>query len=150
MDARLRPFKLAAPRVREAAIQDQIIDYLRAEQARGRVVWIMRLNSGAKNTGGRWIANYRVFLPGIVGSVSKGMPDILVLLPDGKLAMLEVKADGGNITEEQLHILQISRDRNCIAQIVRRWEDVRDALFGGGGCVNMVAPDSCDQQLSGT
>lgn len=121
--------KLTPFRPSESQLQGQILEYLAHEQVRGRVVWFARINGGAVKSGNRWIVNYRLYMtPGKL-PISKGMADIIALLPGGKLALLEVKRPGERTTDEQLALLEASRDAGALAYVVRHWEDVRSVLF---------------------
>lgn len=122
-------FKLTAVCPKEAALQRQIIAYLRAQQARGRIVWFGRFNGGAVKVGKRWIVNYRSYLPQAEPS-SAGVSDLLVLLPGGQLAALEVKRPGESATDEQIEFLNAVRNGGGIAAVVRGFEDVPSVLFG--------------------
>ena len=113
----------------ESALQSQILEYLAHEQARGRVIWFARINGGAVKSGARWIVNYRLYLPG-QAAISKGMPDIIVMLPGGRTALLEVKRPGERPTDEQLALIEATRAADGLAFVVRHWEDVRSVLWG--------------------
>lgn len=120
--------KLTPFQPRESQLQGQILEYLAHEQARGRVVWFCRINGGAARAGNRWIVNYRLYMPGMP-AISKGMPDIIAMLPGGKVALLEVKRPGEKPTNEQLALIRASREADGLAFVVRHWEDVRSVLF---------------------
>lgn len=124
-------YRLKAPKAKEHARQDQIIDYLRALQARGRVVWIARINSGGKlireGGGRRFIRFYQSWLPGALPA-SKGVADILVMLPGGRLMALEVKQPGEKPTPEQRRFLAAVEAGGGLAAVVYGWEDVRTLL----------------------
>lgn len=122
-----RPLKLAAPRVRESAVQGQIIDYLRAEQARGRVVWACRVNGGVVTRGKRRVANYRLYSRGAAPATA-GYPDLHGMLPGGTYFCVEVKAPGERPTPEQAAFLAAVRAGGGIAVVAFGWEDVRVVL----------------------
>jgi hypothetical protein len=122
-----RPFKLAAPRVREAAIQGQIIDYLRAEQLRRRVAWFARVNGGLASYGKWRVANYRLYLRGMEPA-GKGLADLVGQTAAGTCFCFEVKAPGERPTPEQAAFLAAVRAGGGIALVAFGWEDVRDAL----------------------
>lgn len=125
----IKPFRLAAVCPQEAALQRQIIAYLRAQQTRGRIVWFCRINGGAVKVGKRWIANYRSYLPHTEPS-SAGVSDLLVLLPGGQLAALEVKRPGERATDEQIAFQAAVRAGGGIAAVVHGFEDLPSVLFG--------------------
>ena len=54
------PFRLHPGTLQEGDIQAQIIDYLRHEQARDRVIWFERSNGGGGRVGARWVWFYRL------------------------------------------------------------------------------------------
>lgn len=129
-----RPFRLAAPRVLESDLQAQIIDYLRVEQARGRIGWFCRVNGGAVKAGADYVKFYKLHVPGHAGR-SKGKADIEGLLGNcseypGRYFALEVKRPGGKPTKEQLEFLDATRAVGGIAAVVRSFEDAKSVLFG--------------------
>ena len=95
-----KPFKLTAPRALESDRQAQIIDWLRIEQAQGRVSWFCRVNGGAVMAGKRFVRFYSLHLKGIAPA-SKGYADIHGMLPGGRYFALEVKQPGERATPEQ-------------------------------------------------
>jgi len=85
------PFRLTPVNPLEQDIQGQIIDYLRIEQARGRVVWFERSNGGGmKNPSGRVLRFYFLYLRGKIPR-SKGKADLSGMLMGGQFFALEVK-----------------------------------------------------------
>ena len=123
-----KPFRLTAPRILESDRQSQIIDWLRVEQAAGRVSWFARVNSGAIKAGARWIVNYRLYLRGITEPRSKGYADLHGMLSDGRYFALEVKQPGEKATEEQLCFLMSVVAAGGIADVVTGFEDVEKVL----------------------
>ena len=123
-----RPFRLTAPRILESDRQSQIIDWLRVEQAAGRVSWFARVNSGAVKAGARWIVNYRLYLRGNVNPRSKGYADLHGMLPDGRYFAFEVKQPGEKATPEQLVFIASVIAAGGIADVVYGFEDVEQAL----------------------
>ncbi|MBK8184861.1 MAG: hypothetical protein IPK63_19045 [Candidatus Competibacteraceae bacterium] len=87
------PFRLTPVNPLEQDIQGQIIDYLRVEQARGRVVWFERSRrvvwfersngGGMKNPSGRVLRFYWLYLRGKIPR-SKGKSDLSGMLMGGK------------------------------------------------------------------
>ena len=124
-----KAFRLKSPEPMESGIQATIIDYLRAEQARGRVVWFARNNGGGTfDRTGRWLWFYRLFLPGLKPA-SKSMSDIHGMLKGGRYFALECKRTGEKATASQQYFLAAVRAGGGIAAVVRGYEDVRNLLF---------------------
>lgn len=67
----------------ESDRQSQIIDWLRVEQAAGRVSWFCRVNGGGVKTTGQFIRFYALYLLGIE-KLSKGYADIHGMLSGGR------------------------------------------------------------------
>lgn len=123
-------FKLTAPpALKEHDLQGQIMDYLKLQQARGRVVWYCRVNSGSVKAGMRWVRFYLLYLAGRAYT-TRGKGDIEGMLPGGRYFTLEVKRPGEKATPEQLDFLAAVRDGGGIAAVVRGYEDVPSLLFG--------------------
>ena len=122
-----RPFRLAAPMPKESDLQAQIVDYLRAQQARGRIVWFARCNGGtvlSVRQGRRsYTRFYALYLRG-AEPASKGMADLHGMFPDGRYFALEVKRPGEKPTPEQLAFLAAVRENGGIAAVVHGFEDV--------------------------
>lgn len=110
-------------------MQAQILDYLRLQQARGRVIWYCRVNSGSVKSGMRWIRFYLLYLAG-KAYTTRGKGDIEGMLQGGRYFALEVKKPGEKATPEQLDFLAAVRDGGGIAAVVRGYEDVPNLLFG--------------------
>ena len=116
----------------EQDIQGQIIDYLRIEQARGRVVWFERSNGGGmKDKTGRLVLFYWLYLRGKIPR-SKGKSDLSGMLAGGRFFALEVKRRDEKPTKEQLDYLAAVRDGGGIAAVVRSFSDAKNVLFGDG------------------
>jgi len=123
-------FRLTAPPApKEHDLQGQILDYLRLQQARGRVIWYCRVNSGSVKAGMRWVRFYLLYLAGRAYT-TRGKGDIEGMLPGGRYFALEVKKPGEKATPEQLDFLAAVRDGGGIAAVVRGYEDVPSLLFG--------------------
>jgi hypothetical protein len=58
----------------------------------------------------------------------KGLPDILVVMPTGKLLGIEVKSATGKPSPDQLACQQVFRETNAEYLIVRSSEEVNDYL----------------------
>lgn len=125
-------FRLTAVNPLEQDIQGQIIDYLRIEQARGRVVWFERSNGGGmKDKTGRVLRFYFLYLRGKIPR-SKGKADLSGMLMGGQFFALEVKRHNEKPTKEQLEYLAAVRDGGGIAAVVRSFNDAKNFLFGDG------------------
>ena len=97
----------------EDAVLSQIIEYLRHEQARGRVVWF-----------------YRLYLLG-KKPVSKGKADLTGMLDGGRFFALEVKRPKrGRASSDQREYLAVVASGGGIAATVRSFQDAKLALFG--------------------
>jgi hypothetical protein len=124
-------FRLKAPAATEGQIQAAILDWLRVEQAQGRVVWFARLNGGGmKDRTGRWLAFYRLYLKGRMER-SKGMADVHGMLAGGRYFALEVKRPGEIPTPEQADFLSVVRDGGGIGEVVRDFDEVQRVLRSG-------------------
>ena len=121
-------FRLSAPRALESDIQTQIVDYLRAQQARGRIVWFCRVNGGLAQYGRQRIRNYSLHLRGVEPS-GKGYADLHGMLPDGRYFALEIKRPGEKATPEQQAFLAAVQAGGGIAAVVRGFEDVANVLW---------------------
>lgn len=125
-------FKLAPANPLEQDIQGQIIDYLRIEQARGRVVWFERSNGGGmKDKTGRVLRFYLLYLRGKIPR-SKGKADLSGMLAGGKFFALEVKRGNEKPTKDQIEYLAAVREGGGIAAVVRSFNDAKNVLFADG------------------
>lgn len=118
----------------ESELQAQIVDYLRMEQARGRIGALWRVNGGQTRIGGDLIKFYRLWLPG--GSeISKGMADVNGLLghrsaSPGRFFALEIKRPGQTTTAPQNAYLQAVREHGGLAAVVTNFNEAQAVLFG--------------------
>lgn len=125
-------FRLTPANPLEQDRQGQIIDYLRIEQARGRVVWFERSNGGGmKDKTGRLVLFYWLYLRGKKPR-SKGKADLSGMLMGGKFFALEVKRHNKEPTQDQLDYLAAVREGGGIAAVVRSFNDAKNVLFGEG------------------
>ena len=124
-----RPFKLTAPVALESECQAQIIDFLRAEQARGRVIWFCRVNGGGVKTAAQFIRFYALYLPG-TEKRSRGYPDIHGMLQGGRYFALEVKQPTEEATPEQAAFIAAVRAGGGIAGVVYDWQGAEKVLRG--------------------
>lgn len=122
-------FKLTAPVALESDTQSQIVDFLRAEQLRGRVIWFCRVNGGGVKTATQFIRFYALYLLGIEKR-SRGYPDLHGMLPGGRYFALEVKRKGERMTPEQKEFIDAVLAGGGIAGVVRSFEDVMYLLGG--------------------
>ncbi len=127
MGSKPKPFALKAPRVLESDRQSQIIDWLRVEQAAGRVSWFCRVNGGGVKTAGQFIRFYALYLLGIEKR-SRGYTDIHGMLKGGQYFALEVKQPGEKATPEQRAFLDAVAMDGGIAAVVYGFEDAEKAL----------------------
>ena len=125
-------FRLTAVNPLEQDIQSQIIEYLRIEQARGRVVWFERSNGGGmKDKTGQLVLFYWLYLRGKIPR-SKGKSDLSGMLAGGQFFALEVKRGNEKPTKEQLDYLAAVREGGGIAAVVRSFSDAKNVLFADG------------------
>jgi len=120
-------FKLTAPRILESDRQTQILEWLRVEQAAGRVAWFCRVNGGGVKTATQFIRFYALYLPG-TEKRSRGYPDIHGMLPGGRYFALEVKQPGEKPTPEQSGFIQTIRAAGGIAAVVYSYLDAKAVL----------------------
>lgn len=114
----------------EDAVLSQIIEYLRHEQARGRVVWFERSNGGGGGGRDRWVWFYRLYLLG-KKPVSKGKADLTGMLDGGRFFALEVKRPKrGRASSDQREYLAVVASGGGIAATVRSFQDAKRELFG--------------------
>lgn len=131
-----RPFSLTAPKPLESALQGQIVDYLRLEQAKGRIGPLMRINGGmSRYRGGQPVRNYRLWIP-CAEETSAGIADVNGILgphsaTPGRFFALEVKRQGEKPNVAQIAYLESVRASGGIAAVVTDWHEAQAALFGG-------------------
>lgn len=138
-------FRLSAPRALESDIQTQIVDYLRAQQARGRIVWFARCNGGSvlsMHKGRRSFTRfYALYLRG-AEPAHKGMADLHGMLPGGRYFALEVKRPGEKPTPEQLAFLAAVRENGGIAAVVHSFDEVANVLITQSCAESGIGADS--------
>lgn len=108
--------------IREADIQRAIVDYLRAVAP--DVFLFAVPNASVRARGGR--------AGNAVAGLTRGIPDICLVLPDGRAAFIEVKAEKGKLSEYQQDILRTFAARAIPFAICRSSLDVAEALRGWG------------------
>lgn len=128
-----KPFRLQAPQPSEQDLLGQIVDYLRCQQARGRVVWFARLNSGSaiaeSGKTRRFVRFYWLYLRR-KEPMGKGRADLEGQLANGRYFALEVKKPGEKPTAVQAAFLDAVRGGGGIAGVVHGYADVSGLLFG--------------------
>lgn len=127
----VKPFSLRAPKIREIDLQGQIVDYLLAEQARGRIVWFARCNSGSVMSlykGRRSFTRFYALYLRNTKPAYKGMADVHGMLLNGRYFALEIKRPGEKATAEQRAFLDAVRAGGGIAAVVTGFEEVALAL----------------------
>lgn len=91
--------KPSKPKLSEAAITKQIRDYLDVKK-----IFHVKHWSGPMS--------------------HKGIPDIIGVLPGGKALLIEIKREGGKVSEEQKSFLENARELGAKAFIARCVEDL--------------------------
>lgn len=127
-----KPFRLAAPRPKEADVQAQIVDYLRAQQARGRIVWFARCNGGSVlsvHKGRRSFTKFYALYLRNAEPAHRGMADLHGMLPDGRYFALEVKRPDERATPEQQSFLAAVRAGGGVAAVVCGFDEVARVLY---------------------
>lgn len=129
-----KPFRLTAPPILESALQRQIVDYLRHEQARGRIGPFCRVNGGLARIKRAVVRFYRLFLSG-KDECSTGHPDLYGIYGPqsahpGRYFALEVKRPGQYATDAQIAFLDAVRVSGGVAATVWSFRDVKSVLFG--------------------
>lgn len=126
-------FRLTRPPApTEAALQAQIVAYLRHQQTLGRVVWFCRVNGGLAQYGPRVVKNYLLHLAG-AAPTGKGYADLHGMLAGGRYFALEVKKPGEKATPEQQIFLAAVESGGGIARVVTGFAEVEHALFATAG-----------------
>ena len=102
----------------EAQVQKQIVAYLRAVLPHAIIAAIP---NGSQRTASGRPAN-------AVAGLLPGMPDLVIVLPEGKVLWAEIKSEKGRVSPAQLevHGLLNSLGHNCV--VLRSVEETRHAL----------------------
>lgn len=113
-DPTLAGAKEPGPRRHNAKPEQGVLNaVMQALRLHPKVAWIARMNSGAyKTPDGRFI---RFGFP--------GCPDIIGQMKDGRIIMIECKADGGRVTEDQAFMVERCTQNNGVSGIARSIED---------------------------
>jgi hypothetical protein len=110
------------PTALEEDVSAAVLAYLRQHP---RVAWFMRINSGAAKEGDRYIAFYRLYLPG-VRVRSEGVSDYLGQLKNGRTFLMECKREGKRRgTHEQEELIAACVAGGGVAGIVQSIEDAQ-------------------------
>jgi hypothetical protein len=102
----------------EAQIQKAIVDYLRAVLPHAIV---SAIPNGSQRTASGRPAN-------AVAGLLPGMPDLMVLLPQGRVIFFEVKAAKGRVSDNQLNIHMQMQPLDHVVAVVRSIDETRNAL----------------------
>jgi hypothetical protein len=103
---------------KESEIQRSILDYLKS---RG----IMAVKVGAVNyTIGKGGKGRFLRLKDWDAGGSRGIPDIMGIMPDGRALCIEVKAEGGKPSPAQIRYLEAAQAQGAIALIATSVDDV--------------------------
>jgi hypothetical protein len=94
-----------------------LVEVLKALENHNAVAWVHRMNSGAVRMGKRFV---RFGWP--------GCPDLLGQLKDGRLLGVEVKAERGRLSPEQIIFLERIRAAGGVAFVARDCRDVMNEL----------------------
>jgi hypothetical protein len=124
-------YRLTAQKVLEVDRQAQIVDYLTVLLAQGRIAWFARINGGGtrvKGKGGRdrWLAFYRLWLPGYPKPISKAISDIIGQSSAGWFFSIEVKQPGEDPSTEQDAFLSVVLKARGRAIVATGWNEVRE------------------------
>lgn len=105
-------------KVSENDIQRQIVDWIRAVAPS---VMVVAVPNGSRRTASGRAANA---VPGL----TRGVPDLMVILPKGKILWLEVKSATGRVSPEQLDFHHKLHVLDHVCAVVRSIEEVKLAF----------------------
>lgn len=108
------------PPTPESMVLKAVMQFLRAK----RIGHVMRVNTGAV-----WAGEHRERL---VRFGEVGHSDLVVELPDGRNAYIEVKAPGGKPTDAQVAFLARQSARGCPAGVVHSVAELEQLLAAHG------------------
>jgi hypothetical protein len=117
---RRNPLRSGAPRRRESEIQHAVMVWC----AMNRLV-CLRMNTGSFS--GEYKGKRRFIRFGV-----KGMADLLLVLPLGRAAFVEVKGSSGKLTRDQQWFLDAMERQGALTAVVRSPEDLADILLAHG------------------
>jgi hypothetical protein len=102
----------------EAAVQKQIVEYIRAVLPRSIVAAIP---NGSQRTASGRPAN-------AVAGLLPGMPDLVIVLPEGKVLWAEIKSEKGKISPAQLNVHGQLNSLGHVCVVLRSVDDLRHAF----------------------
>lgn len=102
----------------EAAVQKQIVEYIRAVLPKAIVAAIP---NGSQRTASGRPAN-------AVAGLLPGMPDLVIVLPEGKVLWAEIKSEKGRVSPAQLNVHGQLNALGHVCVVLRSVEDTRHAL----------------------
>ena len=102
----------------EAAVQKQIVEYIRAVLPRAIVAAIP---NGSQRTASGRPAN-------AVAGLLPGMPDLVVVLPEGKVLWAEIKSEKGRVSPAQLNVHGELNALGHVCVVLRSVDDTRHAF----------------------
>jgi hypothetical protein len=108
------PWRAGYPPLKEGDILRQIMAYLKAN----------RIYSWRQNTGGVPLGDGKGFRP----AATRGVPDIIGILPGGRMLAIEVKSEKGRITPEQESFLDEINRNGGVAFVARSLDHVVSTL----------------------
>jgi hypothetical protein len=102
----------------EAKVQKEIVDYIRTVAPQ---CMVFAIPNGSQRTATGRPAN------AVVGFTA-GAPDLVVVVPGGRVLWLEVKAEKGRVSDAQLKFHLDLQARSHDIAVVRSLDDVRNAF----------------------
>ena len=102
----------------ESKIQSAIVSYIRNVV---KDCMVIAIPNGARRTPSGYAAN-------AVAGLTPGAPDLVVVLPEGRVLWLEVKAPKGRVSENQVFVHERMNDLGHTIHIVRSIEEVRSIM----------------------
>ncbi len=107
-------------RRREDSIQADIIGFLRAVLPPNEAMAYANPNASRRTEGGR--------AGNAVPGLTPGIPDLSIVIRNGRIFYFEVKAKDGKLSEAQQRMMDRLETMGVPAMVVRSIEDVRAAL----------------------
>lgn len=124
-----RKFRLKPWQPKERQIQSAIIEALHWEAQIGRVIWSARVNGGMIEIPGEKRSVYRSISYWIKGQKhTKGFPDVVGQLADGRFFAFEVKTARGKVSEDQKRFLDNAATAGALACVVRSADEAVIAI----------------------
>lgn len=122
-------FKLTLQTVPEDEIQNGIITAALQHPA---VRWVLRINSGGFHRGRSYFWFYRLFRPQRQPE-TKGFPDLLIGLNDGRCLAVEVKRPGGKLRPAQADFVHYLLAQGLPVCVAHGWAEALSCLEGMAG-----------------